>query len=142
MHRTTSGTLGRLQSGKVGITTTGIEQQIRDYTYRCFGCNVERGVCYRPPLGNVSVKMNLEARPFAFVSIDPLGSVSSHPTKGSRNTVILYPLMMVCRSTGASQVYLMEGSETSDVILALLRLENRFGTTIRMVTVDAGTNLL
>ena len=36
----------------------------------------------------------------------------------------------------------MEGSETCDVILALLRLKNRFGTTIRMVTVDAGTNLL
>ena len=49
---------------------------------------------------------------------------------------------MVCRSTGASQVYLMEGSETSDVILAFLRLENRYGTTIRMVTMDAGTNLL
>ena len=39
-------------------------------------------------------------------------------------------------------MYLMEGSETNDIILALLRLENRFGTTIRMVTVDAGTNLL
>ena len=56
MHRTTSGTMGRLQSGKFGITTTGIEQQIRDYTYGRFGCNVERGVCYRPSLGNVSVK--------------------------------------------------------------------------------------
>ena len=50
--------------------------------------------------------------------------------------------MMVCRITCASQVCLIEGSETSDVILALLRLENRFGTTIRMVTVDAGKNLL
>ena len=76
MHRTTSGTMGRLQSGKFGIIMTGIEQQVRDYSYGCFGCNVERGVCYRPPLGNVSVKMDIEARPFASVSIDPLGSVS------------------------------------------------------------------
>ena len=36
----------------------------------------------------------------------------------------------------------MEGMETSDVILALLRLENRFGITLEKVTVDAGTNLL
>ena len=44
MHRTTSGTMGRLQSGKFGITTTGIEQQIMDFSYGCYGCNVERGV--------------------------------------------------------------------------------------------------
>ena len=44
MHKTTSGTMGRLQSGKFGITTTGIEQQIRDFSYGCYGCNVERGV--------------------------------------------------------------------------------------------------
>ena len=50
--------------------------------------------------------------------------------------------MMVCRSTGATQIYLMEGSETSDIILSLLRLENCFGTTLKMITVDAGTNLL
>ena len=56
LHRTTSGTMGRLQSGKFWITMTGIEQQIRDFTYGCFGSNVERGVCYRPSLGNVSVK--------------------------------------------------------------------------------------
>ena len=76
LHRTTSGTMGRLMSGKFGITTTGIEQQIRDYTYGCFGFYVERGVGYRPSLGTVSVKMNPNARPFAYVSIDPLGFVS------------------------------------------------------------------
>ena len=36
----------------------------------------------------------------------------------------------------------MEGSETSDIILALLRLENCFGTTLKMIMVDASTNLL
>ena len=36
----------------------------------------------------------------------------------------------------------MEGMDTSDVILALLRLENRFGITLEKITVDAGTNLL
>ena len=86
--------------------------------------------------------MDIEARPFSLVSIDPLGSISCHPTKGSRNTVKLYPLMMVCRSTGATPVYLMEGKKTSDIILALLSIENRFGTTLRIVTVDEGTNLL
>ena len=89
MHRTTSASKGRLQSGKFGITTTSIEQQIRDFSYGCYGCNVERGVTYRPPLGNVSVKMNIQARPFSLVSIDLLGSISCHLTKGSRNTVKL-----------------------------------------------------
>ena len=51
LHRTTNGTLGRLQPGKFGITTTAIGQQIRDYMYGCYGCNVERGVCYRPSFG-------------------------------------------------------------------------------------------
>ena len=55
--------------------------------------------------------MDIQARTFCLVSIDPLGSISCHPTKRSRNTVKLYPLMMVCRSTGATQIYLMEGSE-------------------------------
>ena len=87
----------------------------------CFGCNVERGVCYRPPLGNVSVNMNLEVRPFALVSIDQLGSVSCHPMKGSRNTVKLYPLMMVCISTDASQVY---QSAVRSVIMGLVGLMN------------------
>ena len=86
--------------------------------------------------------MDIQAKPFSLVSIDPLGSISCHPTKGSRNTVKLYHLMIVCRSTGATQVYLMEGSETSDIILALLRLENCFGTTLKMIIVDASTNLL
>ena len=36
----------------------------------------------------------------------------------------------------------MEGSETSDITLALLRLENRFETTLKMITVDSGNNLL
>ena len=80
MHRITSGTIGRLQSGKFGIATTGIEQRIRDFSYGCYGCNVERGVTYKPPLGNVSVKMDIQARPFSLVSIDPLGSISCHHT--------------------------------------------------------------
>ena len=142
MHRTTSGTMGRLQSGKFGIASTGIEQQIRDYSYGCFGCNIERGVTYRPWLGNVSVKLNILAKPFSIVSIDPLGAISCHPSKGARKTVKVYPLMIVCRSSGATQVFLMEGMDTSDVILALLRLENRFGITLEKITVDAGTNLL
>ena len=112
-----------------------------DFSYGCYRCNIERGVTYRPPLGNVVVKMDIQARPLSLVIIDPLVSLRCHPTKGARNTVNLYPLMMVCRSTGATQIYLMEGSETSDIILALLRLENRFGTTLKMITVDAGTNL-
>ena len=52
------------------------------------------------------VGKDFQARPFSLVSIDPLGLISCHPTKGSRNTVKLYPLMMVCRST---QIYLKEG---------------------------------
>ena len=32
LHRMTIGTMERLQSGKFGIITTGIEQKIRDYT--------------------------------------------------------------------------------------------------------------
>ena len=64
MHKTISGTMGRLQSGKFGISTTGIEQQIRELLYGCYGCNIERGVTYRPPLGNVSVKIGYSGKAF------------------------------------------------------------------------------
>ena len=44
-------------------------------------------------------------------------------------------------NSGAVIILIMEESKTKDIILALLRLENRWGQ-IHLITKDAGTNVL
>ena len=52
-----------------------------------------------------------------------------------------YPLVARCLNSGALEVLLMEGMETKDIILCLLKLELRHGP-ITMISRDSGTNLL
>ena len=49
--------------------------------------------------------------------------------------------MILCLSSGASHIELLEGLEAKDVYLALTRLELRFGTKIIQMFSDSGTQL-
>ena len=50
-------------------------------------------------------------------------------------------MIISCPNTGAIQMFAMEGCATENVILVLLRLENRFGIKIKSCTADAGKSL-
>ena len=63
------------------------------------------------------------------------------PFEGSRSKVKNYLLIVRCLNSGASKVLLMEGMETKDIILCLLKLELRPGP-ITMISRDSGKNLL
>ena len=52
-----------------------------------------------------------------------------------------YPLIVRCINSGASEVLLMEGMETKDIILCLSKLKLRHGP-ITMISKDSGKNLL
>jgi len=52
-----------------------------------------------------------------------------------------YPLIAKCLNLGAIQMMLMENMATRQVVLALLRLEARYGE-IKLIARNSGTNLL
>ena len=79
--------------------------------------------------------------PFKEASINPLGAVLVKAFPGSRKHVKCYPLIAKCMNSAAVQIILMESMETSQVVLALLRLEARYGD-IKLIARDSGTNLL
>ena len=91
-------------------------------------------------MGNKYTKLDVHAKPFRDISIDILGEMKVKPHATSRGTVKNYPLLIKCMNNGAITVQLMEESKTKDVILALLRLETRWGK-INMITRDAGTKI-
>ena len=140
-HRTVEGSKAALQTGKFGICIPGVTSLIRTITLTCPTCNGNRKWTYESILGNKYTKLEVQAKPFRDISIDILGEMKVKPHATSRGTVKNYPLVIKCMNSGAITVQLMEESKTKDVILALLRLETRWGK-INMITRDAGTNLL
>ena len=142
IHFTTDGIKAKIQSGQFVICFTNMRKITQDHSYGCLGCNRQRRVTYTPPMGNISVKVTLGAKAFDDTSIDPLGDVRCHPMKGSKVAAKMWPMIIVCRNTGALQMFAMEGCATQDIILAVLRLENRFGIKIKLCMADAGKSLL
>ena len=65
--------------------------------------------------------------------------IKAFPT--SRTVVKNYPLIIKCLNSGAVTVLMMEESKTKDIVLAMLRLENRWGK-INLIMMDAGRNEL
>ena len=100
---------------------------------------------YTAPLGALRAKytrQDTSKGPFQDISIDPFNPLNMiEPFEGSRSRVKNYPLVVRCLNSGALEVLLMEGMETKDIILYLLKLELRHGL-ITMISRDSGTNLL
>ena len=73
---------------------------------------------------------NMSVGPFREISIDPLPYIFIKPYPGSQTKVKAFLLLIKCINSSAIEVMLMETMDTKQVILCLLRLENRYGKII------------
>jgi hypothetical protein len=110
-------------------------------TFTCAVCNAYRNWSYEAPLGSKYTRLKNQAGPFKEISIDPLGAIITKPFPGSIKTVKTFPLLIKCINSAAVQVILMESMETKAILMALLRLETRYGE-IQGISRDSGTNML
>ena len=74
---------------------------------------------------NKYTRLDVQAKPFTEISLDMLGEIKVKPLPTSRTVCKNYPLIIKCINSGAEMIVIMEESKTKDIILALLRLENR-----------------
>ena len=80
------------------------------------------------------------APPFYNIQIDVVYGFSGKPFVGSRATIKLYALVIVCLNTSAVSILCMEAISTQEVINALLRHSSRYGLPAN-VFVDNGSQL-
>ena len=96
-----------MQSVQFGVCFTNMRKMTQEHSYGCLGCNCQRRVFYNPSMGNISVKVTQGVKVFEEISIDPLGDVRCHPMKGSKVVAKMWPMIIVCRNTGAIQIFAM-----------------------------------
>ena len=78
-------------------------------------------------------------QPFAHMSLDPIGSIR---VKGKASqSARIYPLVVVCISSGATHVENMLGLEAKDVYLAIMRIQYRYNTQVIQIFSDGGSQL-
>ena len=124
---TVEGTIGTLQTTKMGVCVPGVTAQICTISFTCPTCNSNRKWSYESKLGNKYTKLDVHANPFRDTSIDVLGELKVKAFQTSRIMVKNYPPIIKCLYSGAVTIQMMEESKTKDVILALLRLETCWG---------------
>lgn len=106
---------------------------MRTLMFSCVTCNEQR---------DWGTRMDNDMAPFREIIIDPPGPHRIKPyIMGSFKTIKNYLLIIKCLHSAAVQIMLMESMETRDVILALLRLEARYGQ-ISLISRDNGSNMI
>ena len=80
------------------------------------------------------------APPFYSTMLDIAYGFSGQPFKGSRKTIKVYALVVVCIMSGATNIMALEGIETQDICLAIERHSARYGVPAEMF-IDQGTQL-
>ena len=72
--------------------------------------------------------------------IDIVFGFVGQPFKRSRTKLKVYALVFVCILTGATNILVLEGLETQDVVLSIERHASRYGVP-RELFVDNGTQV-
>ena len=81
------------------------------------------------------------APPFYIAQVDTVFGFKAQVFKDARKTVKIYALIICCLLTGATNILVIEGLETTDVLQAIERHAFRHGMPKRLY-VDNGTNLV
>ena len=140
IHRTISGSIAEVEKGGLGVLIPGAKQYLQDLSVHCKGCNEQRDWYYTPELGNAYTMLG-GRKLFQHISMDPLGYVYIKPWVSARKAVKKYPVVMKDVNYGGVYITLAEDLSTSQMLLALLRLEQQFGP-IDMISRDGGSDLL
>ena len=87
-----------------------------------------------------SAARTIIAPPFYNIMVDIAYGFKGQPFKNARKTVKYYALVIVCLLTSATNILLLEGIETQDIVSALERHSSRYGVP-SCIYIDQGTQL-
>ena len=93
-------------------------------------------------MGSKVYGLNLGVQLFSHTSCDPYGPMAVNNFYKAKNLTDLYIFLYVCLEFGAVWLTATEGCSTKEVISSLISLECNYNCKIRVLSVDAGTNLL
>jgi hypothetical protein len=125
--------------GEMGLTWKTQTKDVRNFIGNCGICLRFRKAKCRPPLGKTLFRIHRFVQPFSHLSLDPVGGIRVQG-KGVQ-TAKIYPLVAVCLSSGAAHIEIIQGLESRDIYLALLRIQYRYNTRIYQIFSDKGSQL-
>ena len=125
--------------GEMGLTWKTQVRDVKSFIGTCGICLRFRRILCRPPLGKTLFRVHKDIQPFSHISLDPVGGIRVQG-KGMQ-TAKIYPLVGVCLASGAAHIEIIQGLESRDIYMALLRIQYRYNTRIHQVFSDKGSQL-
>ena len=107
----------------------------------CSRCRIIARRTLELRMQNLPANRMLLAPVFYSCQIDVVFGFKAQPCPGSRRPQEMWALILVCTLTGATNILVMEGLSTRDVVQAIERHSSRYGIPGR-IQVDNGTNLM
>lgn len=107
----------------------------------CIKCKIIFKKTLELKMGNHGPERTLIAPPFYNCQMDIAYGFTASAWKNARKTFQIYALVIVCLLTSATNILVLEGIETQDVVQALERHSSRFGVPAK-VYVDSGSQLV
>ena len=108
---------------------------------QCVWCKVKKGKMQEQRMGNVPEdRLEMGSAPFTWVSLDLMGPVLVKSMVKSRASMKVWPLLLVCRSTGALHTQLMHNYGTEAFLLQWENFVAIRGTPMKVVS-DQGSQL-
>ena len=135
-------TLINCKSGPLAFFTPAIKWELHNFSLGCSSCLLDQEIEYNPTMGSKEYGLNLGVQLFSHTSGDPFGPMAVKNFYEARNMKDMCIFLYVCLEFGAVWLTATEGCSTKEVISSLISLECNYNCKIRVLSVDAGTNLL
>jgi len=119
----------------------GVRRLIRRIKEDCTTCRMLERKTVEIEMSEHPSPRTLIAPPFYATMADVAFGFHGQTYKKSRSTIKLYALVLVCMTTGATNILVLEGLETQDICQALERHAARHGVPSD-IYIDNGTQLL
>ena len=119
----------------------GLRSLIKKIKSDCLKCRILERKAVELQMAQHPSSRTIIAPPFFNMMIDIAFGFKGQTFKKSRSTLKFYALVVVCILTGATNILLLEGLQTQDVVQALERHSSRHGIPSE-VFVDNGTQLM
>ena len=119
----------------------GLRRLVKKIKQDCLKCRLLDRKTVKLQISDHPQDRTTIAPPFYFMMIDIAFGFRGQTYKKSRSVLKFYALVCVCILSGATNILVLEGLQTQDVVGALERHSSRHGIP-RDVYVDNGTQLL
>ena len=119
----------------------GVRARISNYRRACTKCRRRLKERIKMEVGDFPLIRSTVAPPFYHAMIDIATAFKAKATKNSKEYVSVCALVIVCITTSATNILVMESMNTMAVIQALERHASRYGMPAELF-VDSGTQLI